>query len=190
MKLRSGIPELDRTLCGGFEKGSLSIIIGEGEMSGKTTTLTYLANKAVDSGSNVAFISFEDDTEVLAEKIVNPYAKLTYLEPKTKLETLQLAIAGLSSDLIVIDDLSQIDCFQFNAEAVSVLHNLRVSAMMCSKAIVAGVGIFPENDIVKLLRMSDVAMDIQEFHHNTYTLGVLKNSFGKAGFSLSFGVAH
>lgn len=190
MKFRSGISELDAALGGGFQKGSLSIVLGDGERSGKSTTLTYLANSALDSGSNVGFISLEDDTDMLKEKITNPYAKLAYLEPKPRFEVLQMTISSLSSDLVIVDDLSQIDCFQFNPEAVSVLHNLRVYAMMCGKAVVAGIGIFPENDVVRLLRIADVALDIEEYHNNTFTLGVLKNSQGQAGFSVNFGISH
>lgn len=190
MKFRSGISQLDAALGGGFQQGSLTIILGEGERSGKSTTLTYLANSSVDSGSNVAFISLEDDPETLKEKITNPYAKLAYLEPKPRFEVLQATISNLSSDLVIVDDLSQVDCFQFNTEAVSVLHNLRVYAMMCGKAVVAGIGVFPENDVVKMLRIADVALDIEEYHNNTYTLGVLKNNFGRAGFTVDFGISH
>jgi predicted ATP-dependent serine protease len=190
MKFRSGINELDTVLNGGFQKGTLTIILGEGEMSGKTTTLTYLANTALGSGSNVAFISLEEDTDVLKDTITNPYAKLVHLKPKTRFDTLQMTISSLGPDLIFIDGLNQLEHFEFNPEAISVLHNLRVYAMMCGKAVVAGVGVVPGHDAVQFLRMADVAMDIEEFHHKTFTLGVLKNTQGKAGLSIGFGVSH
>jgi predicted ATP-dependent serine protease len=190
MKYQSGIKELDTVLCGGFQKGTLSIVLGEGEMSGKTTTLTYLANNALDSGSNVAFISLEEDTDVLKGTITNPYAKLVHLKPNTRFETLQMTISSLQPDLIFIDGLNQLEHFDFNPEAVSVLHNLRVYAMMCGKAVVAGVGVNPGHDVVRFLRMSDVALDIEDFYHKSFTLGVLKNTQGKAGMTINFGLSH
>lgn len=190
MKYSSGISKLDTTLNGGFQKGTLSLVLGDGEMSGKTTTLTYLANSALARGINLAFVSLEDDTDVLAERIVNPYAKLVHVKPKTRFEVLQMTVASLQPDFIFIDGLNQVEWFDFNPESISVVHNLRVCAMMCGKAIVAGIGVSQGHDVVPFLRVADVAFDIEEFFNQTFSLGVLKNNQGPAGFSVGFGISH
>ena len=191
MKLQTGIKELDGTLNGGFTKGSLSLLLAEGDFSGKTTTLTYLANRAAEAGARVTFASFDQSVSSIKDMLSNPEITPVSFEANT-IESMKNGLSPLcrNSDVIFIDNLNRLEYFGYSPEAVSVVHNLRAFAQLLNIAIVTTIGVFPEHDVVSLLRISDVALDIAEFHHKTFRLGVLKNTQGSAGCSISFGVSH
>lgn len=191
MKVPTGIRELDTILNGGFQKGTLSLVLAEGEFSGKTTTLSYLANQSADVGNKVMFVSFEEETSDLRQKLQNASIKVASL-CATKFEEIQTQVGALSrqADIVFLDNLNRLDFFNYNPEAISVVHNLKLLARMWNVPIVASVGVMPEHDVVPFLRFADNAFDIDEFYNKTFNLGVLKNSQGEAGKTLSFGVSH
>lgn len=191
MKVPTGIRELDAILNGGFEKGTLSLILAEGDFSGKTTTLSYLANQSADIGNKVMFVSFDEETTELKPRMPNQLIKVASLAA-TNFEEVQTRIAALSrqADVVFLDNLNRLDLFNYNPEAVSVIHNLKLLTRMWNVPIVASIGVLPEHDVIPFLRLADNAFDIDEFYNKTFNLGVLKNSQGEAGFSLNFGVAH
>lgn len=190
MKFRSGIKEVDNILSGGFSRGTLSVFFSEGDFSGKTTTLSFLARNSANAGNSVGYISFDENVETMQSKI--PYAKVECISliDKPSYHQLEVALANMKSNLVFIDNLTNLELFVFNPEAISVVHNLRTIAMYTQKAIVCTIGILPSQDVMPLLRMCDVAFDIERYENSTFTLGVLKNKYGSAGGILNFGVHH
>lgn len=190
MKFSSGIKEIDSILSGGFSRGTLSVFFSEGDFSGKTTTLSFLAKNSANAGNSVGFISFDENVETIQSKI--PHAKIDCISlvEKPSFHQLEIALANIKSDLVFVDNLTNLELFIFNPEAISVVHNLRTIAMYTQKAIVCSIGILPSQDVMPLLRMCDVAFDIEQYENSTFTLGVLKNKYGWAGGILNFGVHH
>lgn len=72
-KIKSGIKELDEQLNGGFQRGTVSLIIAA-TGCGKTTLSSIIAMKSASEGNNVLHIFFEDTLVQIGQKY---YATIT-----------------------------------------------------------------------------------------------------------------
>ena len=72
-KIKSGIKELDEQLNGGFQRGTISLIIAA-TGCGKTTLSSIIAMKSASEGNNVLHIFFEDTLVQIGQKY---YATIT-----------------------------------------------------------------------------------------------------------------
>lgn len=189
-KFQTGIKEIDNVLDGGFPSGTLTLIFSEGKLSGKTSTLSFVAKSVANSGNLIGYISFDESIRDINVKINNATSTVVSLESSTDFKTIETLLGAMRSDVVFIDNLTNLYSFTFTPEAVSVVHNLRTIAMYTQKAIVATVEVLPGQDVSALMRLTDIVFDIEQFQHNAFTLGVLKNRHGQSGFNINFGVSH
>jgi KaiC/GvpD/RAD55 family RecA-like ATPase len=97
-KLSTGISELDASLSGGLDKGSLGFFVGASG-SGKSMSLAHVASEAVSNGRSVAYATLElaevhvhsrimsNLTDICWEDIVNDPRSVA--KAKTRLEVLE-----------------------------------------------------------------------------------------------------